>query len=292
MLLVSIQFVYPQYLTVITDNDMLLVPYGLTSPSGGSILKTPDDVLKILDYLLNHTKGAHSLQKNSSFAGLPLLPLESDEIGVIGKSKVYIHSSPYLLPYGKQLFLSNDGFECILLISFLFIYYLIVILDLRDQPKVLEALGLKYLTSSDLGQLWDNAFPPSWRGKSSVSWSPSDPPHTTKWLWHLWDFIEKDRNYKAFSEWFIIPARGKLVTMSMAKSVVVSFGPQDLVADVLQKMGCDIFDPEAVPSFPVHLLSNTSALGVCQALKTRSDLQDFVFTSEEATVSSILKFAF
>lgn len=150
---------------------------------------------------------------------------------------------------------------------------------------------MKYLTSSDLGPLWDKAFPGAWRGKSSVSWSPTDAPHTTKWLQHLWEFINKDMNYEVFYEWFIIPAKGKLVRMAKAKSVIVPTGSQDL-ADLLKNMGCDIFDAEAIPKFaskfPVQCLASTSATGVCQALATRSNLQSFVFTNEEALVSPIL----
>lgn len=102
-------FVY-HCLTVLPADDVLRVPYGLPSPSGGTILQTPGDVMKILEYLLDHKR----LENEFSMEGLPLLPLESDEIGIIGKSKIYIHSSSTLLPYGKELFLSELGFQYIL----------------------------------------------------------------------------------------------------------------------------------------------------------------------------------
>lgn len=92
-------------LTQLLDPVAKFVQYGFQGPSGKPMLNDQKEVLDLFDFLVQSAENVES-----RIAGLPLLPLASEEIGVVGKVQAFMSPSAINLVIeqnGKQLFLTK-----------------------------------------------------------------------------------------------------------------------------------------------------------------------------------------
>lgn len=96
---------YPNFLIAAGQSR---ISYGQPGKNQQVLLNTEDEVLALLDYcVLNGSEEFHK-----DLVGLPLIPLASGEIGVLGTTDFYIHDRIEILPHATNLFLSQSAKEC------------------------------------------------------------------------------------------------------------------------------------------------------------------------------------
>ena len=75
-----------------------------------TVLNTEEEILALFKYCYSGC--------GKNITGLPLLPLASAEIGIVGCTEIFMHISSDILPHGKHLFLTPNAIASILPLGF------------------------------------------------------------------------------------------------------------------------------------------------------------------------------
>eukprot|EP00026_Physarum_polycephalum_P000415 Phypoly_transcript_00416.p1 GENE.Phypoly_transcript_00416~~Phypoly_transcript_00416.p1 ORF type:complete len:1612 (+),score=288.10 Phypoly_transcript_00416:266-4837(+) len=248
---------------------LLFVPLGRDQinygPRGAkedyTVLNNAKEVLDLLSFCYNAYRNDVSALK-----GLPLLPLASETIGVIGRAPHFIATFSALFPTRKDLFVSADAVwdPTIGALS----------LDQRN------SLQLHVPNCPQIESSLHYSLPNWWRGQACVAWDRASP--TPQWVDTLWKFMAHHKDYTTFHNWPLIPTNNGLVRMDKGKSVLLLHESYPkILRELLQRAGCHIYTPVG-DSFNLSLLSTPKPGGLCRAFAEVPGILQHQFTVEEA----------
>eukprot|EP00026_Physarum_polycephalum_P000026 Phypoly_transcript_00026.p1 GENE.Phypoly_transcript_00026~~Phypoly_transcript_00026.p1 ORF type:complete len:3127 (+),score=429.16 Phypoly_transcript_00026:113-9493(+) len=238
------------------------INYGAKGMNGNqTVLNNEAEVLSLLSYCVSAFK-----KDISALKGLPLLPLASMTIGVVGKALHFISPHSALFPTRKDLFLSQKAVQDITIIALSY-----------DQQNLLQ---LQVPTCAHFEQLLHYSLPKSWKGAAHINWNRTSP--APEWIDTMWKFMALHKDYTTFQNWPLIPTNKGLVQIKKGKSVLYLNECPKILHALLERAGCHIFTPVGV-NFNLDLLSPPKPSGLCRALaEVNPGILHHHFTVEEA----------
>ncbi|KAL2612990.1 hypothetical protein R1flu_024682 [Riccia fluitans] len=205
------------------------------------------------------------LQEAEKLPGLGLLPLANGALGTFAKTG---SGERILAVTGEEYELLQNAVPYLLLDRSIEDDVFSKVQDIAQRGLT----NVSPLTAPILEELLPRLFPPEWRGKNAVVWTPGVKGQPTlAWMELLWKFFNAScADLSLFSEWPLLPTSdGQLLRITVRNSRVLrDDGWSENMAGVLQKASCYLLRNDMTLRHPTlgEYVHDATATGVLNAL--------------------------